>query len=545
MTGPERLAPPLVEKWALPEGVLRLAVDDTGRAFASAPPGLVAVAPSGSVLWRDVRSLDPVAVLEGGVLAEEGGRLPALELLEPLSGRVAWRQESSLSLILCSQRLSRCVFKGRGARPGNVVVRLTTLPPGLREIWAAELELYPVSGTVDRVCVADASSVYVLCHGSESLDARVVALDLGTGCCRWTFWAREAGGGASPSMWAPSLDGDFLVFQAGGNIACVDTRTGRLLWKAVNRAGLEVAEERVYVTHGTSKVCVLGLRDGSVHLERDVSPWLRRRHRANYLVGRPAISGTHVFSADASGCLWAFDRSTGEAVWNAAPSARAVFPSNTKPLIRGGRLFIATYSLDPNNPQHLYCFEQERTATMGQLAAVVSVVGDGEPDRERDPLAFEVIEVLPRRTLAERAPYHKPGRRWTFYRCRMSTGGGEFLFGEKATRRTALGTFGQSVLLAASAKDADALLKAFRKALGKRRPGGERPARRIMAPTVMGSFSSLVAKDVPELRKLTSVDGSAELLLSWDPLQKRGAFLEKDEVYRDAVVRLIAGLAVR
>lgn len=305
-----------------------------------------------------------------------------------------------------------------------------------------------------------------------------------------------------------------------------------------------MADERVYVTHGASKICVLSLRDGSVQLERDVSPWLRRRDRTNHLVGRPAISGTHVFSADATGRLWAFDRSTGEAVWNAAPSANAVFPSNTNPLIRGGRLFIATYSLDPNIPQHLYCFEQAPTVTIGQSAALVSLVGEAECGRERDPLAFEVIEVLTGRTLDERAPYHKPGRGWTFYRCRMSTGGGEFLFGEKANRRTALGTFGQSVLVAASAKDADALLKAFRKALGKRRPAGERPARRIMTPTVMGSFS-LVAEDVPELRKLTTVDGSAELLIAWDPQQKRGAFLEKDEVYRDAVVRLVAGLAVR
>lgn len=547
----QRLTAPLRHKWTLSKGINDLAVsaDRTVFVSADAQSELVCVGESGRVLWRRRGGLwSPQIPRAGQVLVQQSDPRRILTL-DAASGITTWEARTRDVVKVMWQSRQLCVLHSRSATGGSVRIALSSLPPDISTVWERSVVRDSASrdpgAAVDSSLASDGERLYLLRRGDVQGQGEVWAVDLLTGQDRWRFPVHEVDSPAGLGKWRPQVSASGrLLFRTDTWLVCLNAATGKLLWKLEEGYGQTVQGERVYLAH-RSRILVLDLRNGVVLLDRDVGKDLKRRNRSIRLTGRPAVSETHIFALDEPGTIWAFDRETGEPVWDLTPEGTTGFIGNEQPVIDNGRLYVATFSTNPKHPQSLYCFEQadDESQAAGRARVAVPAPG-GEAQQTSGPLLFEVLETLERRMLAKRAPYHKPGGPWTFYRCRLANGGGEFLFGEKGRRKTPLGTFGQAILAAASTKDADALLKAFRKALGKRKPAGEGPARRVKTPTVANSFS-LVAEDVPELRKLTSLDGSTELLIAWDPDKRRGAFLEKDESYRNAVLELIAGLAVR
>lgn len=507
---------------------------------------LAGVSPEGQVLWRrNEKTWTPQWLAPGKVLVS-GPR--GITLLEGSTGGTLWEEKSLYTASLAIPARSACVGLATSVPKRWNRLALASLSPRFLLCWersiTRESTSEQVGPPVESTFATDEERLFVLRYGDREHEGEVWALDLLTGEEQWRFPVHEVDWPAGLMKWRPQVSASGkLVFRTDTWLVCLDAKDGKLLWKLEEGYGQTVYGERVYLAN-RSRLRVLDIRDGSVLLDRDVGRDLKARKRSIRLTGRPAVSETHIFGLDEPGTIWAFDRETGEPVWDATPEGTTGFIGNEQPVIDNGRLYVATFSTNPKRPQSLYCFEQVDQAEVPKGGASLALGGVEETKDEWGPLGFEIVEQLDRRTLSDRAPYYKPGRGWSIHRCRLTEGGAGFFFGEKSGRKTALGTSGEAVLWVPSAKDGDALLKAFRKALGQRKAAGEQAGRRVKTPTVLNSFS-LVAADVPELRKWTSLDGGVEVLVSWDPEAKRGAFLEKDETYRKALVELVAGLVVR
>ncbi len=534
------LSPPLGVRWTIRGGTPDYCLGAAGAAFVvvvAPKEQLVAVDRRGCVMWTvDGQYASPNLLPGNRLLVTKGHQ--GLACLDAGSGVEIWRAETSASLRLVVEDRLVVATEPQGSSSD---VAVCELPPSRECIWRYAIRPSDRASSLDSAMASDGMRLFCLERDEAAGRFAVVALSMRDGAELWRTAVTDRWGAPDNDKWRPQVVDGRLVFRTASEVVCIETSSGSVGWTRHGGRAHTVDRDKVYLT-GDSDLIVLGLRDGAVLLERDLRRDLEPASNPSELMGVPAVSDSHLFSVGRSGRLWAFAKESGTPEWWTIPPDSTGFLGVTRPVVAGGCLYVASFSMDPKRLQYLYCFQSSEGSERdkGTSPAVSAKSQDGGWGE----LGFEVLEVLGRRTLTERAPYHRPGRAWTFYRCRMSTGEAEFLFGEKAGRKTALGTVGQSVLVAASARDADALLGTFRRALGRRKPAGERPARRIKAPTLVGSFS-LATEDVPELRKLTSLDGSAELLIAWDPEKRRGAFLEKDEVYRDAVVQLIADLAVR
>jgi outer membrane protein assembly factor BamB len=105
--------------------------------------------------------------------------------------------------------------------------------------------------------------------------------------------------------------------------------------------------------------CVVDVATGEIITQIDVEERIERKWRLKNVSLATALiaSQTHVFAGDTNGRLHAWDIETSEPVWQYKPQGVTGYIGH-RPIIVGNRLYINSFSDNPNKPQALYCYEQ-------------------------------------------------------------------------------------------------------------------------------------------------------------------------------------------
>jgi hypothetical protein len=155
------------------------------------------------------------------------------------------------------------------------------------------------------------------------------------------------------------------------------------------------------------------------------------------------------------------------------------------------------------------------------------------------------MEVLTQRQLTKRPPFHEAGGPFTVYRCRLEAGGAEFFFADRVARGGGLLQGAAEALWVTTVKEGEAVLKAFRDAMPVSRRAKKRAKPvRVSPPTELKGVD-LAGPGTLQRRKWNSLQNEAELLVEWDAAKTKGTFVEKDDLFREGVLNMIAGLLIR
>jgi hypothetical protein len=381
----------------------------------------------------------------------------------------------------------------------------------------------------------DSERVFVLDRTREG--SAVLALDLRTGR---EHWCSEGSGlplaPKADSDWRPALaDGNRLVYRSDSGLACLDTRTGGALWRASVTAESDVYHD-VVVVQVDWTISLLSAENGRLLKKKDLKKALTARHPQNKFTTGSAISETHIFVCDQLGTLWALDRERLDPVWSHCP-AGTVGGLNSPQIVRG-RLYANTVSWERGVPNHLYCWGPAKAGESPGASAPDVIETEGE-------LPFVIVESLNRRQVTRKAPFHEAGGPFTVYRCRLDDGGAEFLFADRVGRGGGLLHGAAEALWVSSVEQGEALLRAFRASMPPdRRMKKPAPPLRVNPPTLFKGVD-LLGPGGKQCRLWTSLDGEAELVVEWDAKTKKGLVREKDDIFREGVLKLIADLLVR
>jgi hypothetical protein len=373
----------------------------------------------------------------------------------------------------------------------------------------------------------------VIVDESHATRADLVAYDLRAGDERWRVDLH--GLGLTPGRdWDPHVLGRNLVFRLEDGLAAVDPSRGELRWKVKVAGRPGFGDQQIVLAH-ERQLTACDVRDGRIVLKKDLGTALGR---GNEFTSAPLVSATHVFVGDLSGALWAFERESGEPVWSDRPAGTV--GSLQAPRAFNGRLYAGDYTIEPRRPHHLYCWEPVPESEVSRQPRLVAPVSD---EGEENPTGFVIEAVSKGRQLTSRSPFHAAGGEWSVYRCRMRDGGAVFHIGDRVKRGGGVLSGAEGALWVDSAEDGEKLLRLFRKATGVRGPRGA--GGRVKAPVRLSSVN-LSGPGEQQRRKWTVPDDEGtELIVDWDLASKRGGFIEKDDLYRKGVVRLIAGLVSR
>lgn len=200
-------------------------------------------------------------------------------------------------------------------------------------------------------------------------NAHLVCLELSSG---ETIWEADLNrtkedpsvGVAADLRVSPVVFGNRVLAATPFGIAAFDADKGTLLWSNHVHAGpFAPYSDRLYIVTGLNYTGyrVVDLNSGSTLLEREVSDDIARAFGFEERVGLEsslAVTETHTFVGDNVGRLWALERDTGEPVWFDHPETATPYVAVRVPIISEGRLYINGFSMDPDRPQHLYCYEQ-------------------------------------------------------------------------------------------------------------------------------------------------------------------------------------------
>ncbi len=540
------LLPPLKLMWSLPNSRASVTVSDRGVTFAPQSgrhDGLAAIGADGRVLWtRSTKGpgvYNPQPLPGGRCLTAEGAPTSdSLSLLDAETGSVlhTTRHVNVLGVHEDGTEFTGVVWKISRGEARVVVARL---PPALELVWERafavagrrrrHIAVVPGPGNPDGIFLLDRT---------RPEEPGVLSLDPRTGQERW-----RTSGSRLPSP--PRADGDWrgalaesnrLVYRTEEGLACVDARNGRGLWKAETVRESTVYRDVIVATHERT-VWVLSAETGRLLRKKDLTKALSARHPGNRLTIGCAISETHVFVCDELGTLWALDRESLEPVWSHCP-AGTVGGLNSPQIIRG-RLYANTVSWERGVPNHLYCWGPAKEGESPGPNDIDVAETEGE-------LPFVIVEVYPRQQLTKRAPFHETGGPFTVFRCRLEAGGAEFFFADRVAGGGGLLQGAAAALWVTTVKEGDGLLRAFRRSMPvkKRRMKGVGKGVRVKAPKALRGVD-LHGPGVRQRRKWNSEDSDAELIVEWDTKAKRGVIRETEELFREGVLELMAGLLVR
>ena len=194
----------------------------------------------------------------------------------------------------------------------------------------------------------------VLFAGSS--DHRLYALDALTGEQRWSF----ATGGRITS--SPAVNEHLVIVVSQDNlIHFIDRRTAKRWFDyeiSLTNSSSAIADDSTYAadTRGTIRRVRWDNREWPFEKSlRNIRQWMFRWGMASELpppkgvvwvrqeagesfIGTPAVDHERVYASTASGKVFAYDRQTGDAVWQADLSA----PGATSPTVRGDELVVGT-----------------------------------------------------------------------------------------------------------------------------------------------------------------------------------------------------------
>ena len=366
---------------------------------------------------------------------------------------------------------------------------------------------------------------------------RIAALSLETGKKIWAVPLHDIDEPAADGRWDPAVTQGLLIMGTASGTVAMAAKDGRLVWQSRMQALRTVYGDRIYLRGSNpdvpgrpSQIAVLDAKTGKPVWRRDY-PEVLKKGRDNRLMGYLAVSETHLYSGDANGVVWAFDARTGEPVWSQRPKGSEAFGPWTLPVAVDGRLFIASAGDKP----HLFCYEQTQPAD-----AVPA--GDEEVDAQAS-VAFRIEKAHRRQDVTRSKPYFAPGGAWTVLNCRVADKGAFFLAVPES------GKAGDGYIWVPGVEDADALLKAIRKAFPARGKAGPKGSR-VKPPTPVDV--AVLGSDVGEtgsgrgtwtFSKWTGEGGAPEFYVNWSLADGRGVIAEKDEGQRKALLKIFAGLA--
>lgn len=194
----------------------------------------------------------------------------------------------------------------------------------------------------------------VLFAGSS--DRRLYALDALTGEQRWSF----ATGGRITS--SPAVNEDLVVVVSQDNlIHFIDRRTAKRWFDyevSLTNGSAVIADDSIYAADARGTIRRVRWNNRAWPFEkslRNIRQWMFRWGMASELppqkgvvwvrqeagesfIGTPAVDPERVYASAASGEVFAYDRQTGDAVWQADLGA----PGATSPTIRGDELIVGT-----------------------------------------------------------------------------------------------------------------------------------------------------------------------------------------------------------
>jgi outer membrane protein assembly factor BamB len=540
------LRPPLGLLWAAEDSFAAVRVSDRDVAFiplSRKREGLAAVAPDGEILWTrpakgpGVCNAQP---LPGGkyLTAEGAPKFDTLSVLDADTGAVVWTGEHREIVAVRSDGCECEAIEWMISR-GRARVLGMTLPPECRVRWerAFQVRGRPRTHVAVRPGPGTEESLFLFDDTDPDKPA-LLAVDPCTGQERW----RSEGPALAT---APRADGDWRAALAEGNrliyrteegLACLDARTGQGLWKAATVRESTVYRDVIVATHERT-VWMLSSETGRLRRKKDLTKALSTRHPGNQLTIGCAISETHVFVCDELGTLWALDRETLEPTWSHCP-AGTVGGLNSPQIIRG-RLYANTVSWERGVPNHLYCWGPAKEGEPPGPSDLDAIDTEGD-------LPFAIVEVLPRRQLAKRPPFQEAGGPFTVYRCRLEESGAEFFFADRVAGGAGLLRGAAAALWAAGVEEGEALLRAFQTAMPLKKRRVKRVGRGVglKAPAHFRGVD-LHGPGVRQRRKWNSPDNEAELIVEWDMKAMRGMIRETDELFREGVLALIAGLVSR
>jgi len=532
------LQPPLRLAWAFKGGTVAQGTPLVTRTRVVALTGsrhdIAALSPDGKRVWAYKGQCIPAGVVGDDLLTEVYAREPGQFVrLDLATGRtrdsVKSEDDNSIAAVFPDEEQ----FLERGAPV--LVVRLRQAGRGLPVLW--EHDVGTVAGIksamrLDRQFACDSRVCVGMMRSGD--DARVFALRRDTGAPLWSKPMDIDRPPSGNSRWQPVIANGLLVFSTLGGTAAFALKDGKPVWFERVGGARTVYGDRIYLqgmgvgAGMPAKIVALDLRTGRTVWRREY-PELFRKGADNRLAGKVGVSETHLFAADEAGWVWAFDKESGEPVWQHRPAGSSGFSPWTAPVIAGGRLFVASQGRSSS----LYCFEPTQAAPM--------TMGVPQAEPSSSGAAFEITGVRRKQLIAQRSSFHEPGGSWTVMQCRA--GGSTFFLAMVESRDKGILASAQGAIWVLKSDDRDRLWNHVKAAFGSGR-GKLKTGRRVSGPVLL-SMTVLEESRGWVNTKWSGEDGVPEFYVNWSLKEKRGMILEKDESWRRRIAALFASLVVR
>ena len=360
------LRPPLRAAWSYPGVVNVYLLPDRQSLLAPLyPKGLVSLDVAGRENWRISGEFNDGFVVEGKeAFTATGSSLCRIDLGTGKIRSVPFGDNRLLAVD--GEKVITWSYKSdHKSETYESSIRRTKLNDGRTLLWE-----FQDSGSIMTPkhfgynTMVSGDSIFAHRH-----PARLVCLDVETGKTNWVVDLNQTKedpsvGVAADLRVGPVVFGNKVLAATPFGIAAFDAGTGALLWSHHVHAGpFSPYGDRLYVVTGLNYTGyrVVDMNTGSALLDREVSDDIARAFYFEERVGLEsslAVTETHTFVGDNVGRLWALERDTGEPVWFDHPETATPYVAVRVPIISEGRLYINGFSMDPDRPQHLYCYEQ-------------------------------------------------------------------------------------------------------------------------------------------------------------------------------------------